>query len=64
MSRQPDILSLYAEREPDKPAVIDDRADGTLLCWSFAELNAEANRLARVLQGLGVGRGDKVVWCG
>ncbi len=64
MSRQLDILSFYAGREPDKPAVIDDRPDGTFLCWSFAELNAEANRLARVLQGLGVGRGDKVVWCG
>jgi len=60
----PDILTLHAGRQPDKPAVIDDRPDGRSLRWTFADLEAEANRLAHTLRDLGVERGDKVVWCG
>src|SRR3954470_4319574 len=60
----PDILTMYAQGQPDKPAVIDDRPNGQLLQWSYADLNAQANRLANVLSELGVGRGTRVVWCG
>jgi len=60
----PDILAMYAQGQPDKPAVIDDRPNGQILQWSYADLNAQANRLANVLLELGVGRGTKVVWCG
>src|SRR5437763_766011 len=49
---------------PDKPAVIDDRPDGTVLRWTFAELNERVNRVAHVLLGAGAGPGVKVVWCG
>ena len=59
-----DILSLHAAANPDKLAVIDDRPDGTLVKWTFRELESEANRLANVLIGLGVARNSKVVWCG
>jgi len=62
--RAPDILSLHAGAAPDKAAVIDDRPDGSVLRWSFAELEAEANRLAHLLRERGVRPGDKVVWCG
>ncbi len=60
----PDYLTLHAQAQPDKPALIDDRPDGTLVRWSFADLNAEANRLANLMRARGVRWGDKVVWCG
>ncbi len=64
MSRLPDLLRLHAARQPDRPALVDDRPDGTFRTWSFSELNADVNRLGRALQRLQVGRGDKLVWCG
>ena len=60
----PDFLALHAAAAPDKPAVIDDRPDGTFLQWTFAELNDRVNRLAQVLLDSGAGPGVKVVWCG
>ncbi len=60
----PDMLTELAGQLGDKPALIDDRPDGTVLQWSYAELEANANRLARVLMAHGVEPGDKVLWCG
>ncbi|MFQ5698123.1 MAG: class I adenylate-forming enzyme family protein [Myxococcota bacterium] len=60
----PDILTLYAGSQPDKPAAIEDRPDGMIEQWSYAELNRRANRLAHVMLGLGVKPRDKVIWCG
>ena len=63
--RMPDFLTMYAQVQPSKPAVIDDRPDGTVATLNFAELNARSNRLANVLLDLGVRPGEtKVVWCG
>jgi len=59
-----DILSIYAQSQPDKPAVIDDKPDGTVVVWTYAELEAQANRLANLLLSLGAGPGKKVLWCG
>ncbi len=58
-----DLLALYAQATPDKPALIDDRREGTRQL-TFAELDAATNRLANVLVERGVGVGDKVAWCG
>lgn len=60
----PDPLAAHAVALADKVAVVDDRPDGTLVRWTFSELNAQANRLAHALAALGVKRGDRVVWCG
>ncbi|HEY5876593.1 MAG TPA: AMP-binding protein, partial [Ilumatobacteraceae bacterium] len=61
----PDFATIYAQVQPDKPAVIDDRPDGTVTTMTWAELNAQANRLANVLVGFGARPGTtKVVWCG
>src|SRR4051812_7471455 len=60
----PDLLTLHADAQPDKAAVIDDRPGGPVLRRTFAELEADANRLAHVLADLGAGPGRKVVWCG
>ncbi|HLN67503.1 MAG TPA: AMP-binding protein [Streptosporangiaceae bacterium] len=59
-----DILSIYAQSQPDKPGVIDDRPDGTVVTWTYAELEAQANRVANLLLALGAGPGRKVLWCG
>ena len=49
----PDFLTLLAQSQGPRPAVIDDRPDGTLICWTFAELEANANRLGRVFRDRG-----------
>jgi acyl-CoA synthetase (AMP-forming)/AMP-acid ligase II len=59
-----DFLSLYASSQPGKPGVIDDRPDGTVTVWTYAELDAQSNRVANLLLGLGAGPGTKVLWCG
>ncbi|MGH9133535.1 MAG: class I adenylate-forming enzyme family protein [Ilumatobacteraceae bacterium] len=59
-----DILTAYAAAHPDKPAVIDDRAGRPIATLSYADLEAESNRLANVLLDLGVVPNTKVVWCG
>jgi long-chain acyl-CoA synthetase len=60
----PDILSVYAQSQPDKLAVVDDRPDGTVIRWTYAELEARANRVANLLLALGAGPGTKILWCG
>src|ERR1700683_3368594 len=59
-----DTLSVYARSQPDKPGVIDDRPDGTGVRWTYAELEAQSNRVANLLLSLGAGPGSKVLWCG
>jgi acyl-CoA synthetase (AMP-forming)/AMP-acid ligase II len=59
----PDLLTLYASSQPGKLAVIDDRPGADVVAWTYAQLEAEANRLANALAPLGVGPGDKVIWC-
>jgi len=62
--RMPDPLTLYASSQPGKLAVIDDRPGANVVSWTYARLEAEANRLANLLASLGVGPGGKVIWCG
>ncbi len=59
-----DLLAMYAESQPDKAAVIDDRPGLAVVSWGFAELNRRANQLAHYLIDLGINRSTKVVWCG
>src|ERR1700689_4579944 len=58
-----DALSIYAQSQPGKPGVIDDRPDGTVVMWTYAELEAQSNRIANLLLSLGAGPGRKVLWC-
>src|SRR5215471_17342173 len=60
----PDTLSVYAHSQPGKPGVIDDKPDGTVVTWTYAELEAQSNRVANLLLRLGAGPGTKVLWCG
>ena len=59
-----DFLTTLATTHPDKLAVVEDLPDGTIRHWSYAEFEANACRLARVLIAEGVGAKDRVIWCG
>ena len=59
-----DFLTSYAASQPDKVAVVDDRADGRVRTLDYGGLEARANQVARVLRQHGVAPGTKVVWCG
>jgi acyl-CoA synthetase (AMP-forming)/AMP-acid ligase II len=59
-----DILTEYAQAQPGKPGVIDDRPDGTVVVWTYADLEVRSNRVANLLVGLGIGAGQRVIWCG
>jgi long-chain acyl-CoA synthetase len=58
-----DLLALHAQTTPDKLAVVDDH-DGSVRRLTWAQLDAEANRLGHVLLGRGVGPGGTIAWCG
>ena len=60
----PDLLTLHASSQPGKLAIVDDRPGAGTVSWTYAQLEAEANRLASALASLGVGPGEKVIWCG
>jgi len=60
----PDILTAYAEAQPDKLAVIDDKGEQNIVQLTYADLEAAANRLANALLALGAHPGGKVIWCG
>jgi acyl-CoA synthetase (AMP-forming)/AMP-acid ligase II len=50
----------YVESQPDKPALI---MSGSGFTQSFAELDAAANRVSRLLRAAGVAPGDHVAVC-
>jgi acyl-CoA synthetase (AMP-forming)/AMP-acid ligase II len=56
-SAMTDILAMHAAAAPDKPAVVTDGGESR----TYAQLNARANRVASVLQQLGLQRGDRSV---
>jgi acyl-CoA synthetase (AMP-forming)/AMP-acid ligase II len=60
----PDFLTSYAQLQPDKLALVDDRVGVEVRSFTYAELEERTNRLAHVLAERGLGPGAKVVWCG
>lgn len=44
----------------DAPAMIFETADGTLMRWSFADIDAQSTALASALRAKGYGRGDLI----
>ncbi|HVS65512.1 MAG TPA: AMP-binding protein [Thermoanaerobaculia bacterium] len=60
----PDYLTLLAQGQPDKVALIDDRPDGARTVLTYAELERRSCRLANALLAEGLGQGERVLWCG
>src|SRR5260370_30838760 len=60
----PDILTDYAGAQRDKLAVIDDKGNGDVVRWTYAEFEAQSNRVANALSALGAGPRTKIIWCG
>ncbi len=54
------ISDRHAASAPHSPALIYVGADDAVRIWTHGEINAQANRLAHALAGLGVARGDVV----
>jgi acyl-CoA synthetase (AMP-forming)/AMP-acid ligase II len=60
-----DLLTQHAATNGDHAAVIVDAAGGAHpSATSYAELETDANRLARALSSLGAAPGDRIAWCG
>ncbi|MGW4650750.1 amino acid adenylation domain-containing protein [Kitasatospora sp. NPDC004289] len=54
----PELFAAHVDRAPEAPAILTDSGD-----ISYAELDARANRLARLLVGRGVGPESLVAVC-
>ncbi|MBP2232110.1 acetyl-CoA synthetase [Azospirillum agricola] len=55
-----DVCDRWAEREPDRLALIHKRRGGGVEEYRFADIRALSNRFANVLATHGVARGDRV----
>lgn len=55
-----DQLRRHAQHTPHKEAIVYYGPDGSRSVISYEQLNAQVNRVANALAGLGVGRGDVV----
>jgi acyl-coenzyme A synthetase/AMP-(fatty) acid ligase len=51
------LLKKYRDRDPDKTALVDLDQDKSI---TFGQLHEEANRIARCLAHMGIGKGDRV----
>src|SRR6478609_2778837 len=54
------VCDRWAEREPDRVAIVHQHADGRCEAVSYAALRELSNRLANTLRARGIGRGDRV----
>jgi fatty-acyl-CoA synthase/long-chain acyl-CoA synthetase len=59
-----DILTELAAKIGSRTALVDDRPGGRVDTWTFAALEENSNKLARLLIQLGVGPNDRVLSCG
>jgi acetyl-CoA synthetase len=51
---------VWAAAEPDRPAVIEVKADDSLDVLTYGALRASANRLANALRARGIAAGDRI----
>ncbi len=59
-----DMLTELAGQLPHKLAIIDDRPEAAVTTWTFAALEANANRLARLFIDCGVQERMRIASCG
>ena len=56
-----DVVDEWAEREPDRLALVWADTEGNTRSFSFADLREQSNRTASLLASLGIGKGDPVM---
>ncbi|MBP1676382.1 MAG: AMP-dependent synthetase and ligase [Bacteroidetes bacterium] len=56
-----DIVDAWAEKEPNKPALLWTNDKGECRHFSFADIKAYSDRTASYFQSLGIGKGDIVM---
>lgn len=54
------VCDRWAEREPDRLALLDVADDGTVTRVSYEDLRTQSNRLANLLLASGIGRGERI----
>jgi acetyl-CoA synthetase len=54
------VCDRWAEREPDRLALLDVADDGTVTRVSYADLRSQSNRLANLLVSSGIERGERI----
>lgn len=55
-----DVSDKWAEREPNREALVFVREDGMVSHYTFGDLKEKSNQLANLLASRGVARGDRV----
>lgn len=56
-----DIIDEYARLEPGKPALIWLNDNGDELHFTFGDVKEQSDRIAGLLQSMGIGKGDRVI---
>ena len=56
-----DVVDWFAERTPDKPALLHKSIDGVLTEFTFGDMKRRSDEAAIALSEVGVGRGDAVM---
>ena len=54
------VCDCWAEREPERLALLDVADDGTVTRVSYEDLRAQSNRLANLLVASGIERGERI----
>jgi acetyl-CoA synthetase len=55
-----DVCERWAERAPERPAILTYTPAGSLAVTTYGALQRQSNRLANALSALGIRRGDRV----
>ena len=55
-----DVCDRWGTTEPERPAILEVAADGTVATTTFGTLSSDSNRLAGALAARGVAPGDRV----
>ena len=55
-----DVCDRIAANSPQKPAILEVAADGSVTSFTYAALRDHSNRLANALRERGIARGDRV----
>ncbi|MDE5847547.1 MAG: AMP-binding protein, partial [Muribaculaceae bacterium] len=56
-----DVVDAWAEKDPEKEALLWTNDKGEVRHFTFADIKRESDKTASFFQSLGIGRGDRVM---